>query len=178
MILVSNWRGFLSEFSDDAGPGAMTQNAIAEAFSAFNPILGPPANHFVTICIFLFAGTSLFGNYYYGETNILYAFGSRVLLNVFRVGVLAFIVIGSVIPVDVVWSLGNVAMPFLAMVNIAAIVLLTPVALKVLRDYDRQANEGLDPKFTDAVLPGVDGVECWPAQKEPAEKGKDAPTGA
>lgn len=170
VILVSDWRGFMTEFADDAGPGAMTQNAIAEAFSAFNPILGPPANHFVTICIFLFAGTSLFGNYYYGETNILYAFGSRPLLNVFRVGVLAFIVVGAVIPVDVVWSLGNVAMPFLALVNIGAIVLLAPIALKVLGDFDRQVADGKDPVFTDAVLPGADGVECWSAPTESAAR--------
>lgn len=161
VILVSDWRGFMTGFADDAGPGAMTQSAITQGFAAFNPILGAPANHFVTICIFLFAGTSLFGNYYYGETNILYAFGSRLLLNVFRIGVLAFIVVGAVVPVDTVWSLGNVVMPFLALVNIGAIVLLAPIALRVIRDYDAQARQGRDPVFTDDVLPGVDGVECW-----------------
>lgn len=164
VILVSQWETFMTDFADSAGPGALTQNAIAEAFAAFSPILGEPANHFVTACIFLFAGTSLFGNYYYGETNILYAFGSRALLNVFRIAVLAFIVIGAVIPVDVVWSLGNVAMPFMAMINIAAIVLLAPIALKALRDYDRQARAGLDPVFDESVLPGVRGVECWPVR--------------
>lgn len=165
VILVSNWRMFMDEFAGEYGAGAMTQNAIAEAFSAFDPLLGPPANHFVTVCIFLFAGTSLFGNYYYGETNILYMFGSRRLLNVFRILVLAFIVMGAVVPVDLVWSLGNVAMPFMAMVNILAIVLLAPIALKVLRDYDAQADRGLDPAFDGDVLTGVDGIECWPEEQ-------------
>lgn len=170
VILVSQWRTFLTDFADDAGPGAMTQKAIADAFSAFNPILGEPANHFVTACIFLFAGTSLFGNYYYGETNIDYVFNSKALLNGFRVGVLVFIALGAVVPVGVVWSLGNVAMPFLAMINIAAIVALAPVALRVLRDYERQADAGLDPVFDDSALPGVPGVECWPATGREARR--------
>jgi AGCS family alanine or glycine:cation symporter len=140
----------------------MTQHAISDSFAALDPALGPLMTHVITACILLFAGTSVFGNYYYGETNILYMFGSRRLLNVFRVTVLGFVLLGAMVPVSLVWALGNVAMPLMAFVNIAAIIALSPIAFRVLRHFDEQRKLGLDPVFDESVLPGVDGVESWP----------------
>ncbi|MGB3481534.1 MAG: alanine/glycine:cation symporter family protein [Mycobacterium sp.] len=161
VVLLSDWRGFMDDRSGELGAGAMTQHAISESFGALDPTLGPVMMHVVTVCIFLFAGTSLFGNYYYGETNILYMFGSRRLLNIFRVTVLGFVLLGAMVPVSLVWAMGNVAMPLMAFVNIAAIILLSPIAFKVLRNFDEQHKQGLDPTFDNSALPGVDGVESW-----------------
>lgn len=161
VVLLSDWQGYLSGLGQDVGAGGMTQNAISESFADISPGLGTAMVHVVTLCIVLFAGTSIFGNYYYGESNILYMFNSRPLLNLFRVTVLGFILLGALVPVSTVWAMGNVAMPFMAFVNIGAIIALSPIAVKVLRDFEGQLKRGIDPKFDAAVLPGVKGIVSW-----------------
>lgn len=161
VVLLSDWHGFLENRAGDLGAGAMTQNAISESFAALHPNMGAWVIHVITLCIFLFAGTSLFGNYYYGESNIMYMFNSRKVLNVFRIAVLGFILVGAMVPVSTVWAMGNVAMPLMAFVNIGAILALSGIAMKVLRHFDEQRQAGKDPVFTSDDLPGVDGIECW-----------------
>ena len=39
--------------------------------------------------------------------------------------------------------------------------LLSPIAFKLIRNYSRQRKEGKDPVFTRDQLPEVKGIECW-----------------
>jgi len=139
----------------DATLGAsLTQWALAEQ-------LGSWAIHYLTFAILLFAFTSVIGNYYYGESNIQYMFDSKLLLNLFRVLVMAFVLIGSVVKVSVVWSMADVFMPLLALTNLIAILPLAAIAARLLSHYNAQRRQGVEPVFHRDDMPDLKNIECW-----------------
>lgn len=103
--------------------------------------------HFITISIFAFAFSSLIGNYYYAESNILFIRNSKILLFLFRVTCVAAIFLGAQADFSLVWNLADVTMGGMAIVNIIAILLLGETAIKVLRNYEEQKKMGRDPVF-------------------------------
>ena len=116
--------------------------------------------HFVTFSIFAFAFTSLIGNYYYAESNILFIKDNKTLLFVFRISCLVAIFFGAQANFGMVWDLADVLMGLMALVNISVILLLGNIAFKVLKDYSDQKAQGLDPVFK-AKNVGIDNCECW-----------------
>ena len=70
------------------------------------------------------------------------------------------IFLGAQADFEVVWNLADVTMGFMAIVNIAAILLLGNVAVRALQDYERQKKEGKDPVFRAADI-GLDDTEEW-----------------
>lgn len=115
--------------------------------AAISANVGSLGIHFITFSIFAFAFTSLIGNYYYAESNILFIKNNRVLLNGFRITCLIAIFLGAQADFSTVWNLADVLMGFMAIENILVIFLLGGIAFKVLDDYTKQKKQGLDPVF-------------------------------
>ncbi|MDO5619231.1 alanine/glycine:cation symporter family protein [Kocuria sp.] len=149
IVLLSN-----PTFGESAQGAALTQSALATQ-------LGTWAIHFLTAAIFLFAFTSVIGNYFYGEANIMFLTGSRTAMTIFRVLVLMFVMMGAVAALELVWALANVSMAFMVTINLIAIVLLSGVAVKVLKNYEAQRRRGEEPIFTGSDIPGLKGLDAW-----------------
>ncbi|MES9711028.1 alanine/glycine:cation symporter family protein, partial [Bacillus safensis] len=132
----------------------LTQNALSSQ-------IGPWASSFLAIIIFLFAFSSLLGNYYYGETNIEFLNGSKVLLNAYRIAVLGMVMLGSVATIQIVWDLADLFMGIMAVINLVAIVFLSKYAFAALSDYIKQKKQGKDPVFYAESIPGLNNTECW-----------------
>lgn len=128
---------------------------------ALTSTLGEWANIALSVIVFLLAFSSILGNYYYGESNIEFMTRSRAVLSGYRVLVVAAVLLGSVAAADLVWNFADGVMGLMALVNLIAIGLLSPIAFRLLRDYTRQRREGRDPVFTRDLLPDVPGIECW-----------------
>lgn len=120
--------------------------------------------HFITLSTFLFAFSSLIGNYCYTEGNLKFIKDSRALLMVFRLSAVAAVFIGAQLEFSVVWDLADVLMGLMALVNLIAIFCLGGIALRALRDYTRQKREGRDPRFVPEQL-GISGAECWEKER-------------
>lgn len=116
--------------------------------------------HFITISIFLFAFSSLVGNYYYTEANLLFIKNSKPLLFGFRCTCLLAVFLGAQADFSMVWNLADITMGFMAIVNIIAILLLGGIALKVLKDYEVQKKAGKNPVFKAENI-GITDTECW-----------------
>ena len=116
------------------------QAAVHAQVGAFGPL-------FITVSIFLFAFSSLVGNYYYTESNLKFIKDSRPLLLVFRITCVAAIFIGAQMDFSMVWDLADVLMGLMALVNLVAILLLGGKAIKVLKDYIRQKKAGKNPVY-------------------------------
>lgn len=123
--------------------------------------MGSWASDFLAIMIFLFAFSTLLGNYYYGETNIEFLNSNPIWLWVYRLCVLGMILFGSVTSVKMVWDLADVFMGMMAIVNFIAIILLSRFAFSALKDYQKQKREGKDPVFTRSSVKGLHNIECW-----------------
>lgn len=124
--------------------------------------IGSWGGTFIAICILLFAFSSIIGNYYYGETNIQFISEKKIYLYAYRILVGVMVMLGSVVSMDIVWNFADVSMGLMAITNLIAIVLLSKIAFKALKDYNEQKKQGLDPVFKASSIPEiVDDVECW-----------------
>ena len=122
---------------------------------------------FITICILLFAFSSIIGNYYYGETNIQFISDKKIYLYIYRILVAAMVLFGSVASMDLVWNLADVFMGLMAILNLIAIVMLSKIAISALNDYIAQKKAGKDPVFYASSIKELgDEVEEWQEDAE------------
>jgi AGCS family alanine or glycine:cation symporter len=136
---------------------ALTQAALSSEIGAFGGV-------FVAVAIFLFAFSSIIGNYYYGEANIRFMTGSRKVLTVYRLfsgGVM--VMFGALVSLETVWTLGDLCMALLTACNLVAIVRLGKYAFRLLDDYREQKRSGIkEPTFQRSRLPEIaQDLECW-----------------
>ncbi|GAA2564110.1 MULTISPECIES: alanine/glycine:cation symporter family protein [Streptomyces] len=147
--------------------------------SAFTSALGDWAGHLLTLVVFMVAFSSMIGNYYYGESNIQFITRSKSVMSSYRVVVIACAVLGAIGSVPLVWSLADVTMGAMVLVNLIAIIPLGAVAFRLLDDYMAQRRQGLDPVFRKDQVPGLRGeVECWGASDEDATPKERTPVGS
>ncbi len=128
---------------------------------ALSSQVGSWASGFLAIIIFLFAFSSLLGNYYYGETNIEFIKTSKTWLTVYRIAVVGMVMFGSVAAVQIVWDMADLFMGFMVITNLIAIALLGKFAFAALTDYVKQKKQGKDPVFYASSIPGLKNTECW-----------------
>ena len=117
--------------------GAVTRSMTGAPLSAaaFATVYGPFGGAFVSICLLLFAFTSLLGTSYYGERGLQYLTGSDRWKLPFRAAFLAAIVMGSVGDVAVVWQLADIFNGLMALPNLCALLALSPEALSLLKSW-------------------------------------------
>ena len=115
--------------------------------AAISANVGKWGIHFITFSIFAFAFSSLVGNYYYAESNILFIKNSKVLLNVFRVTCIVVIFLGAQADFSLMWNIADITMGVMAIINIISIFLLGGIAMKALKNYEQQRKQGINPVF-------------------------------
>lgn len=118
--------------------------------------VGSWGKHLVTISIFLFAFTSILANYSYGETNLIFICKSKLLLFAYRVGVLVIVVWGALGDLPLVWAFADLSMGVMALINLVSILILSRLVFLVLKDYDKQLDEGVKPVFNRKQFPFLD----------------------
>ncbi|MEG0471934.1 MAG: alanine/glycine:cation symporter family protein [Solibacillus sp.] len=128
--------------------------------------LGDWAGIFLAVIVFMFAFSTVIGNYYYGESNIRFIKESKIGLFVFRIFVVLFVMFGSIAKVQVVWDLADLFMGIMAIINLIAILLLWKVAKPVIDDYLVQRKQGKNPVFHKKDIPNIGEVECWGEDEE------------
>ena len=131
----------------------LLQQSVAHQF-------GPWAIHIITIAVCLFAFTSIVGNYYYAEANILFISKNKVFLALFRIIAAVMVLIGAMNSMEVAWSLADITMGLEAVVNIIAILMLSNIACSALKDYEEQKARGRDPVFHEKNI-GLTNTEVW-----------------
>ena len=71
--------------------------------------------------------------------------------------VLAMVMFGAVREAQFVWDMADASMAFMALINLAAILLLSKFALAAWKDYSRQLKAGQEPVFKSASIEGLQG---------------------
>ena len=113
--------------------------------------------HFITFSIFAFAFSSVIGNYFYAESNILFIKNSKFLLFCFRITCVVVVFLGAQADFSLVWNLADVTMGFMAIVNIIAIFMLRKTALLALDNYEQLKKQGKKPVFNEKSI-GLSGT--------------------
>lgn len=158
-LLICTTTAFILLLSNVEGTAGKL-DGIPFVQAALQANVGEIGIHFITFSIFAFAFTSLVGNYYYAESNILFIKDNKILLNLFRVSCLVAIFLGAQADFGTVWNLADVLMGFMAIENILVIFVLGGIAFKVLDDYMKQKKQGLNPVFKAENI-GLKNTDCW-----------------
>lgn len=140
-------------------PGDLTGIQLTQA--AVSSQVGSWGDSFIAISIFLFAFSSIIGNYYYGETNIEFIKSSKSALFIYRIIVLSMVMLGSVAKLSTVWDMADLFMGLMAVINLIVIAKLGPIAYEALKDYTRQRKEGKNPVFKASSIPELENIEQW-----------------
>ena len=124
--------------------------------------IGSIADTVLSVMVFMFAFSSIVGNYYYGESNISFLKPNPIYLLVFRVMVVGMVVFGSVAKVALVWDMADLFMALMAITNLGSIAFLAKYAYIALDDYIAQKRAGVvEPVFDSKIMPDKTGVHCW-----------------
>ena len=103
--------------------------------NAFKAGLGSIGLPFVAVCMFFFAFSTIIGWYFFGEQNIKYLFGHKGLTP-YRVIVVLFVILGSVLKLNLVWELADFFNGIMVFPNLIALIGLAKVVSKSLADFD------------------------------------------
>ena len=105
----------------------------------------------VSFALFFFVFTTIMAYYYYAETNLVYLFGKgrkeRLFIWILRISLVAAVFYGSLNKASLMWSLGDIGVGTMAWINIIAILLLSRIAFRSLRSYEKQKKAGKEPTF-------------------------------
>ena len=119
------------------------QEAVAGSLGGFGSV-------FITVALFLFAFTTLIGNFYYAEMGLRYICDKtpkKMIMNIFRIAAALIVCMGATMDFSVVWDTADVLMGLMALINLPVIVLLAKPALRCMQDYFKQKKSGKNPVF-------------------------------
>ncbi len=125
--------------------GGVESGMLGSALSAaaFSTVMGKWGGPFIAVCLLMFAFSSLLGWSYYGERGLEYLTGSTRWTGLYRAVFLAFVVVGSVGEVGAVWQVADICNGMMALPNLAALLLLSPEALRLITQWaEAQKKQG------------------------------------
>ncbi|MBI6232412.1 alanine:cation symporter family protein [Proteus mirabilis] len=139
VIILSS--GVLDNYQDGINGIQLTQLALSST-------VGGWGSTFIAVAIFFFAFTSIIANYAYAESNMIFL-GRNHMTGLFllRSAVLAMVMFGALAEMPLVWKMADLSMGLMAVTNLIAIILLSGVALKLIKDYNQQRQAGVLPTF-------------------------------
>ena len=133
-----------TEYNSSVSGAPYVQNAVSTVFGKAGPI-------FITIAMVMFAFTTLLGNPYYVDNALAYMNKKRTpskkFMNLFYIGAVIVIFFGAVIPMDFAWTMADITMGGMTLINIPCCLILSPTVVKALRDYEKQKKAGQNPVF-------------------------------
>ena len=160
-LIICTCTAFIILFS-----GVSTQtslNGIQLTQEALTAEVGSAGGIFIALAILLFAFSSIIGNYYYGEANILFITRRKPVLVAYRLLVSAMVLCGSLMSLDLAWSLADIMMGLMTICNLIAIAILSRQAFLLLDHYLAQKRKGISsPVFRKEDIPELEEeAECW-----------------
>jgi alanine or glycine:cation symporter, AGCS family len=132
--------------------------------SAMTSHLGAGGADFVAAAITLFAFTSVVANYAYGESNLhMFKLDNKVGKAVYTIGYLAMIFWGSRANLPEVWAAADMALGLMTVINIVALVWMTPTIVSISQDYfnKRKSGQEIEYKAGDCQIQGKSEDGIW-----------------
>ncbi len=144
-ILICSCTAFVILLGDVYVPGAEGIDGVALTQQSIVFHLGDWAQYYLTLAILLFAFSSIIYNYYLGENALTFMTQSKAVLIGFRLAIMGIVFLGAVAPgATAVFFFSDPMMGILALVNLLAIMMLFPVAMRLLRDFREQLKDGVE----------------------------------
>lgn len=129
-------------------PSGGEMEGIRMTQMAMSSHLGEVGGDFVAAAISVFAFTSVVANYAYGESNLhMFKLDNRTGRTVYTIGYLLMILWGSVAALPEVWAMADMALGLMTVINMIAIVWMTPTIVAISKDYFSKKDRGELPEY-------------------------------
>lgn len=109
---------------------ALAQSAFDQAFGSFGEI-------FIAVCMLFFAFTTIVGWYYFGEVNVRHLFGKRAV-KFYAVLVVAFVILGSTLKVDLVWNMSDMFNGLMVLPNLVGLLACAMTVYRITKEYEKK----------------------------------------
>lgn len=107
--------------------------------------------------VILFAFSSIVANYIYAENNLFFLrLNNPKAIWCLRICTFATVIGGTLLSLPLMWQLADIIMACMAITNLTAILLLSPVVHTIASDYLRQRKLGVRPVFDPLRYPDID----------------------
>ena len=110
------------------------ESGAALTSAAFNQVLPGIGGYLVAVALAIFAFTTIVGWSVYGERCATYLFGHKAVLP-FRIIFVLALPVGATMSLDFVWLLGDTLNAMMAIPNLIALAVLSPVVIKLTKGY-------------------------------------------
>lgn len=140
-LVICSMTGIVIVLTGVMETGASGASLTAAAFGS----VFPGGEMVVTIGVVLFAVTTMIGWSFYGERCVVYLFGTKGILP-FRILWVIAIPVGAGLNLGIVWLIADTLNAFMAIPNLIALLLLSPIVFKLSREYfaREHSNDDLD----------------------------------
>ena len=163
-LLICTATAIVILLSGQLAPGSgLTGTQLTQA--AMETHIGSFGAYFIAVAIFFFAFTSIIGNYSYAENALVYlGVDSTAGKTVLRLAVLGMVIWGAYESVATVFNAADASMGLMATINLVAIVLLSGLVARLVKDYLAKRKRGEVPHFVADEMPELKGqidAEIW-----------------
>lgn len=110
-----------------------TASAATLAASAFGTVI-PQLGYVVSISLILFASTSLMSQWYFGHVSLKYL-KLKKSTYIYKIIFPMLIIYGSLVTVNLVWSIQDCALGLLIIPNVIAMIILSPKVRKLTKEF-------------------------------------------
>lgn len=157
-IIICSCTAFVILLGDVYVAGAEGIDGVALTQQSLVSHLGGWVQYFLTAAILLFAFSSIIYNYYLGENAMTVMTKSPAAIHALRIGITAIVFLGAVAPgATTVFFFSDPMMGVLAVVNLLALIMLFPIAKRLLNDFRDQLKAGVvRPVFDPDKFPDLD----------------------
>ena len=139
------------------------KDGILLTAEAIDSEVGSAGRYFITAAIFLFAYSTIIANYFYGETNIRFISNKKTYIFLLRLLTGVVVMAGSLVDLQTAFSLVDIVMACMTILNLVAISALFPKVVFLLEDYKTQLRQHRTPEFHRTIMDEEDAVklEAW-----------------
>ncbi|WP_296059445.1 sodium:alanine symporter family protein [uncultured Amphritea sp.] len=130
-IVICSITGLVIITSGEWTSGASGAALTSAAFSHSLPGIG---NYLVAISLAIFAFTTIIGWSFYGERCVEFLFGVKAIVP-YRVLWIIAVPVGAGVSLDFIWLLADTLNAMMAIPNLIALALLSPVVFRLTREY-------------------------------------------
>jgi len=117
----------------DGATGAQLDSTLLSK-TAFEIGLPGYGGHIVSVAIVLFTFSTIIGWSYYGDRSVDYLFGHRGI-KVYRWIYILLIPLGAAMKVKLMWTIADITNGLMAFPNLVALIFLSPVVVKMTKEY-------------------------------------------
>jgi AGCS family alanine or glycine:cation symporter len=134
---------YMTAFNSGISPSV---SGAALSSAAFNEAIPYVGGFGIAIATVFFAVSTILGWAYYGEVSCGYIFSKhrKVAVTVYRLVYVAFVFIGAVAEINIVWLVADCFNALMALPNLIALIALSGVVIKTTKDHFSKSSKNKD----------------------------------